>query len=100
MIHLYSVLDADGVKINTITADEKLIGSGWYPGYGAYLVDEGENPADPLPAPPPVKPDTWDKVLTVAVKMQNGDKLDLKTGTVSKAADALVINDADVILDR
>lgn len=95
MIRLYSVLDADGVKINTITADDKLIGSDWYPGYGAYLVDEGENPADPLPAPPAVKPDTWDKVLTASVKMSTGDRLDVKTGEVTKAEAVVAV--ADVI---
>ena len=85
MIRRYAVLDADGVKINTITADEELIGTGWYPGYGAYLVDEGENPVDPPPALPPVKPDTWDTVLpALAEPMTVGDKLDVKTGIVTK----------------
>lgn len=86
MIRRYAVLDADGIKINTITADEKLVASDWYPGYGAALVDEGEDLPDP-PKPDPVKkPDTW-AVLAVkpAEPMQNGDKIDFKTGVVTKA---------------
>ena len=85
MIRLYGVLDADGTKINTITADEELLKTGWYPGYGAYLIDEGENPPDPPPAPPPIKPDTWDTVLpALAEPMTVGDRLDVKTGEVTK----------------
>lgn len=79
MIRLYSVLDADGVKINTITADEALIDSGWWPGYGAALVDEGENPPDP----PPVKPKTWQVLSALETPMSNGDRLDIKSGVVT-----------------
>jgi hypothetical protein len=85
MIRIYSVLDADGVKINTITADEDLVNSGWWPGYGAALVDEGENPADPPPAPPPVKPVSWRVIPKLKDGLTNGDKLDLKTGEVTRA---------------
>ena len=92
MIRLYGVLDADGFKINTITADEDLVKSGWYPGYGAYLIDEGENPSDPPPALPPVKPDTWDTVLpALAEPMIVGDRLDIKTGEVIKQAPVIEI---------
>ncbi len=94
MIRLYGVLDAEGVKINTITADEELIATDWYPGYGAYLVDEGENPPDPLPPQPPTKPGTWDKVLpALAEPMTVGDKLDVKTGEViKKPVDPIIID--------
>lgn len=97
-VHLYGVLDADGVKINTITADDKQIGTGWYPGYGAYLIDEGELPPDPPPAPPPVKPDTWDTPLPALEKPLNpGDKLDIKSGTVTTAAELAAA--AEVVAD-
>lgn len=84
-VRQYAVLDKDGVKLNTITADEDLIASDWYPGYGAYLVDEGLLEPDP-PKPEPVrKPDTWSTVLpALAEPMQNGDRLDVKTGEVFK----------------
>jgi hypothetical protein len=89
MIKRYAVLDADGIKVNTITADEALIASGWYPGYGALLVDEGENPPDPLPPPPVVKPETWGTVYPkLAEPMQTGDKLDVNTGEVIKRVEA------------
>lgn len=85
MIRRYAVIDADGIKINTITADDKLLAGDWYPGYGAALVDEGEDLPDP-PKPEPIKkPDTW-AVLDVkpTEPMQNGDKIDTKTGEVTK----------------
>lgn len=84
-IHLYAVLDADGVKVNTISAEESLLETNWYPGYGAYLVDEGLMSLDPPLAPPPVKPETF-KVLpfVLAEPMQNGDTMDVKTGEVTK----------------
>lgn len=84
-IRHYAVLDADGVKINTISADESLIASDWYPGYGAYLVDEGLMPQDPPKEPPPTKPQTF-AVLPIALAepLQTGDKLDVKTGEVIK----------------
>ena len=90
MIKRYGVIDADGIKVNTITADEVLIASGWYPGYGAALVDEGENPADPPKELPPVKPQTWTVLPALAEPMQNGDKIDLVTGEVTKVADIIV----------
>lgn len=83
-IHRYAVIDADGVKITTITADDALIASGWWPGYGAALVDEGENPADPPPAPPPVKPDSWTVLPKLSEPMVNGDRIDVKSGAVTK----------------
>ncbi len=104
MIRLYGVLDADGVKLNTITADEELIATDWYPGYGAYLVDEGENPPDPPPVKPPVKPDTFAQVLPMlAEPMTVGDKLDVKTGEViKKPVDPIIIDpvlEIDPVLD-
>jgi hypothetical protein len=88
MIRRYAVLDADGFKISTITADEAAVNQGWYPGYGAALVDEGENPADPLPAIAPGKPDEWQVIAQLPQPMVNGDKLDVKTGEVIKRAEA------------
>lgn len=85
MIRRYAVLDSDGVKINTITADEELINTGWYPGYGAMLVDEGEDPPDPPPPPPPTKPQTWQVIAMLKEPMLSGDRLDLKTMEVIKA---------------
>lgn len=85
MTRRYAVLDADGVKLNSITADESLIGSGWYPGYGAYLVDEGEVLPDPPKPVAPRKPETFSVVLpALAEPMQYGDKLDIKKGEVIK----------------
>ncbi len=84
MIRLYGVLDADGVKINTITADEAEVGKGWYPGYGAALIDEGENPPDPPKPQPVTKPETWVVLAKLAEPMVVGDKIDPKTGIVTK----------------
>lgn len=82
----YGVLDANGVKINTITADDALLQTDWYPGYGAYLIDEGIEPVEPPPAPPPTKPATFDQVIPALKQpMQNGDQLDVKSGTVTPA---------------
>ncbi len=96
MIRLYGVLDADGVKISTITADEELLKTDWYPGFGAALVDEGENPPDPPPEKPPGKPDTWTVIAQLAEPMTNGDKIDFKTLEVTKAeliqADPILID--------
>lgn len=83
-VRRYGVLDADGMKVNTITADESLIVTDWYPGYGAKLVDEGEVEPDP-PKPDPVKrPDTWGVLPAIAEPMLVGDKIDFKTGVVTK----------------
>ena len=90
MIKRYGVIDADGIKVNTITADEVLIASGWYPGYGAALIDEGEMPPDPPKEIPPSKPVTWTVLPKLAEPMVNGDKIDLVTGEVTKAADVIV----------
>jgi hypothetical protein len=92
-IRRYAVLDTDGVKINTITADEKLIGTDWYPGYGAALVDEGEEQPDPPPAPPPVKPDTWGVLeVKLAEPMLVGDRVDFKTMEVVKRVEEVAID--------
>ncbi len=96
-VRLYAVLDADGTKINTITADEDAVNSGWYPGYGAYLVDEGENPPDPPKEIPAGKPDTWAVLPELAEPMTVGDTLDIKTGTVIKRKDPIADPIADVI---
>jgi hypothetical protein len=89
-IKRYAVLDADGVKVNTITADEELIATDWYPGYGAALVDEGEIEADP-PKPEPVKrPDTWGVLeVKLAEPLLVGDRVDLKTLEVIKRVELI-----------
>ncbi len=85
MIRRYAVLDADGVKVNTITADEALIATAWYPGYGAFLVDEGEHLPDPPKPPVPTRPETFAVLpFTPVDPMQNGDRMDTKTGEVIK----------------
>lgn len=100
MIRRYAVLDADGVKINTITADDALVASGWYPGYGAALLDEGEDFPDP-PKPEPVKkPDTWRVIEKIAEPMLNGDRLDFKSLVVVKRADDPVGAAAEAIVAK
>ena len=83
-IRLYGVLDADGTKVNTITADDVAVADGWYPGYGAALIDEGENPPDPPKEQPKGKPETWAVLPALAEPMVTGDKYDFKTGEVIK----------------
>lgn len=85
MIRRYGVLDADGVKINTILIDDqKLIG--YYPGYGAKLVDEGVQPQEPkAPLPPPMPKDFGVLGITPSQPMDVGDKIDFATGVVTKA---------------
>lgn len=83
-VHRYAVLDVDGVKINTITADDALISTDWYPGYGALLVEEGELLPEPPPPLPPRKPGTWRVYPQLPEPMVNGDRLDPATGVVTK----------------
>ncbi len=109
MIRLYGVIDADGIKINTITADEDQVKAGWYPGYGAALIDEGENPADPPPVIAPPKPDAWlvlpvlpepmtvGDQINLATLIAEGDKIDPKTIIVTKAKDVAAQIDPVVI---
>ncbi len=92
-VHIYGVLDADGVKINTISLDDETLKTDWYPGYGAALIDEGEIPQEPPKEKPPTKPDTWGVLpFVLAEPMQNGDKIDFKTGDVVKAADIIAFD--------
>lgn len=84
MIRRYGVLDANGVKLSTITADDAVVNAGWYPGYGAALIDEGENPPDPPKERPLGKPDTFVVLPALAVPMNNGDQIDFKTLQVAK----------------
>lgn len=83
-VRRYGVLDETGMKISVITADEKLIASDWYPGFGVKLIDEGEVQPDPPPPPPPKKPESWGVLPQLAEPMVNGDIIDFKTGEVSK----------------
>lgn len=87
-VHRYAVLDADGVKINTITADNGVVNSGWYPGYGAALVDEGIEPADPVPLPAPPKPANFSVLPPLSEPLSNGDRLDIATGEIIRAETA------------
>ena len=100
MIRRYGVLDKDGVKINVITADEELISTDWYPGYGAALIDEGPDEPDPPKPPPVIKPDTWGVLpFILAEPMANGDKIDLKTGELTKRIDPEPVIGSDLIAE-
>lgn len=90
MIKRYGVLDADGIKMSTITADSDAVDGGWYPGYGAALIDEGENPPDPPKAQPAPKPKSFAVLPELSIAMSNGDQIDFKTLQVTKAAIATV----------
>lgn len=77
----YAVIDADGVKINAIVID----GEPYYPGYGAKLIDEGALPEEPKAARPPAKPDDFGVLaVTPDAPMEVGDRIDFKTGKVTK----------------
>jgi hypothetical protein len=98
MMRRYAVLDANGVKLNTITADEELIKTDWWPGYGAALVDEGEVEPDP-PKPEPLKrPDSWCVIdINIAEPLLVGDRIDLKSGEVTRRVE---IEAVEVALDE
>lgn len=99
-VRRYGVLDADGVKITVITADEELIKSDWYPGFGAALIDEGPLEPDPPPPPIPTKPDTWGVLsFSLAEPMINGDRIDFKTGEVTKVILVDPILEVDPVID-
>lgn len=87
-VHRYGVLDANGVKLSTITADSDVVNAGWYPGYGGALIDEGLNPADPPKEQPAPKPSAFVILPVIPVTMSNGDKIDFKTLEVTKAVPA------------
>lgn len=83
-IRRYAVIDADGFKVNTILIDDQKL-DGYYPGYGAKLIDEGPQPEEPKAPPIPPKPDDFGVLDVVPeVLMEVGDKIDFKTGKVTK----------------
>ena len=83
-IHIYDVFDSDGYKVNSILIDDRIVDTYW-PGYGAKLLDRGPAPVDPTPPPPPAKdPEFGVLALTNVEPMQTGDKIDFKTGIVTK----------------
>ncbi len=97
----YAVVDVNGVKINSVAADEDAVKSGTYwPGYGAGLVLEGDLPQDPPPIPPPAKDPNFHLFdITPSAPMNVGDSIDLQTGKVTPQpilADAGGIVDAQI----
>lgn len=85
MIRRVAVLDADGFKINTILVDSRSL-AGYYPGYGAKLLDEGEQPQEPKAPPVPPKPQDFGVLAVVPdMPMETGDRIDFVTGRVTKA---------------
>jgi hypothetical protein len=84
-IRRYGVLDADGVKLTTILVDEKTVTDYW-PGYGAKLIDEGPEPEEPKAPPAPPRPDDFGVIdFKLDAPMQPGDRIDFRTGEVTKA---------------
>ena len=84
-IRRYGVLDASGVKVNTILVDEAVVGAYW-PGYGARLIDEGLAPAELQPPAPPAKDKDFAVLPFVfaAGEVAVGDTVDFKTGAITK----------------
>jgi hypothetical protein len=83
-IRKYGVLDAEGFKVNTILIDDTTL-DGYYPGYGAKLIDEGLPAPEPekyVAPPKPVDFGVFD--VDLAEPMRVGDKIDFKTGEVTK----------------
>ena len=84
-IRRYAVIDADGFKVNTILIDDKALAGDYYPGYGAKLIDEGLEPEEPKAPPIPQKPTDFGVLeVTLAEPMEVGDRIDFKTGEVTK----------------
>lgn len=85
-IHRYIVVDADGSYRNTILVDQDIAGQYW-PGYGAGMIDMGPEKPEVLPPPPIIKPKDFG-ILDIKLDqpMQEGDMVDLQSGTVMKAA--------------
>lgn len=83
-ISRYAVIDADGFKVNTILIDDTRL-DGYYPGYGAKLLNEGPEPEEPKAPPPPPPPADFGVLDVIASQpMEIGDKIDFKTGEVIK----------------
>lgn len=83
-IKRYAVIDADGFKVNTILIDDTKL-EGYYPGYGAKLIDEGIEPEEPkAPRPPPPPADFGVLDVKPSQPMDTGDKIDFVTGEVTK----------------
>lgn len=83
----YAVLDADGVKINSILVNEPYPADYW-PGYGRYIVAEHGEPAPTLPADLGVR--SGDRPFTVlavrpSAPMEMGDVMDVGSGVVTPA---------------
>ncbi len=95
----YAVIDENGVKVNSIAADEDAAKAGTcWPGYGAGLVLEGDLPEDPPPvSQPPKDPGFRLFDVTPSAPMNVGDAIDLQTGKVTPKPVDLV--DAGGIVD-
>lgn len=96
-IHVYGVLDPNGVKLTDITADNALIGTGWWPGFGAALIDEGPLPPEPPPAPPPTMPNTWKVYPALAIPMNVGDEYNPTGAKVTAAANITTLTPLPVV---
>lgn len=94
-IRRYAVIDDDGTVLNITIAEE---GTADWPGYGTKLVDIGEEPPEEVPVAQRGKPDNFEiVVLKDAVALGINDRIDLKTGAVTKSADLEVAIAIDVV---
>lgn len=100
MIRRFAVLDADGVKVNCILIDDKSVDKYW-PGYGAKLLDEGPESAEPRPQVPPSRPDDFGVLDVIPSEpMQTGDRIDFRTGIVTRRlSDPVVVDNAPGEID-
>lgn len=96
----YAVVDADGNHLNTIVQDMDNARTDWWPGYGAKLIDMGEEKVDPPPAARPQRPADFGVVdlPNFDPTFGPGDKVDLKTGQVIKAKPQGGGNSGDAVI--
>lgn len=85
-IHRYAVVDENGQVVNVILADTDAVAGGYWPGYGAGMIDQGEEPPEPAPPRPTGRPGFF-QVLSVnpTAPVGIGDTVDLTTGEVTPA---------------
>ena len=92
--HIYAVLDKDGVVINRILIEQGVAEAYW-PGYGAKLADLGPAPPENQPSPPPGKDPEFGVIpFVISEPVSIGDKIDSKTGEVTKKPVEVVIEEA------
>lgn len=80
----YIVLDENGVFLNRILV-ESPYPEGYFPGYGKYIVYEGEDPAPPVPENQEVYPGFIYLSARPLVSMERGDTMNIETGEVTPA---------------